>query len=111
MAKSEGECSVLTLSLLAEQLSMYGVHLYELADRVNTNHKRMLYLQRKKAAIRKQQHDELANEILQVGNEIYVETMEHQPLQKRAKSIYGESAVDGSETVFCSMCERIFQSE
>lgn len=52
MAKSEGERSVLTLSLLVEQLSMYGVHLYELTDRVNINHKRMLYLQRKKADTR-----------------------------------------------------------
>ena len=108
-----------------------GVHLYELADRVNTNHKRMLYLQRKmdasrrstnpdnynadgtikrgiklrwtysnhykryaaqvrqlqrkNADIRKQQHYELANEILQMGNEIYVEPMEYKALQKRAK--------------------------
>ena len=30
-----------------------GVHLYELADRVNTNHKRMLYLQRKMDASRR----------------------------------------------------------
>ncbi|MBQ7298366.1 MAG: transposase [Clostridia bacterium] len=108
-----------------------GVHLYELADRVNTNHKRMLYLQRKmdasrrstnpdnynadgtikrgiklrwtysnhykryaaqvrqlqrkNADIRKLQHYELANEILQMGNEIYVEPMEYKALQKRAK--------------------------
>ena len=108
-----------------------GVHLYELADRVNTNHKRMLYLQRKmdasrrstnpdnynadgtikrgiklrwtysnhykryaaqvrqlqrkNADIRKQQHYELANEILQMGNEIYVEPMNYSALQKRAK--------------------------
>lgn len=111
--------------------SEHGVHLYELANRVNTNHKRMLYLQRKmdssrrstnpdnynpdgtirrgiklrwtysnhykryaaqvrqlqrkNADIRKLQHYELANEILQMGNEIYVEPMEYKALQKRAK--------------------------
>lgn len=40
---------------------------------------------RKQAAIRKLQHEILANEILSQGNNIYVETMDYAGLQKRAK--------------------------
>lgn len=108
-----------------------GVHLLELADRVNRNHDRMLTLQRKmdasrrstnpenynpdgtvrrgirlrwmysghyrraagqvrelqrkNADIRKYQHTCLANYILSLGGEVYVEQMDFRALQKRAK--------------------------
>ena len=42
-------------------------------------------LQRKNADIRKYQHICLANEILSLGTEIYVEPMDYRALQKRAK--------------------------
>jgi len=42
-------------------------------------------LHRKQADIRKQSHEILANEILTLGNDIYVETMNYKGLQKRAK--------------------------
>ena len=42
-------------------------------------------LQRKQADIRKQSHEKLANHILSLGNRIFVETMNFQGLQKRAK--------------------------
>ena len=40
---------------------------------------------RKQAAIRKQQHEELSNVIIALGNEIYVESMNFAGLAKRAK--------------------------
>lgn len=43
------------------------------------------HLQRKNADIRKYQHTCLANKILEMGNEIYVEDMDYRALQKRAK--------------------------
>jgi len=42
-------------------------------------------LQRKQSDIRKQSHYKLANWIVSLGNEVYVETMNYQGLQKRAK--------------------------
>ena len=42
-------------------------------------------LQRKQREIRKQSHNKLANHILSLGNNIYVETMNYKGLQKRAK--------------------------
>lgn len=42
---------------------------------------------RKQAAIRKYQHECLANDILSLGNKIYVEKMNFSGLQKRAKNI------------------------
>ena len=42
-------------------------------------------LQRKQSEIRKQSHNKLANHILTLGNEIYVETMNYKGLQARAK--------------------------
>lgn len=42
-------------------------------------------LQRKQADIRKQNHEKLANYILGLGNEIYVEDMNYKGLQTRAK--------------------------
>lgn len=43
-------------------------------------------MQRKQKEIRKQSHNKLANHILNLGNDIYVETMSFQGLQKRAKN-------------------------
>lgn len=43
-------------------------------------------LQRKIAAKRKQSHEVLANQILSLGNKIYVETMNYKEMQARAKS-------------------------
>ena len=43
------------------------------------------HLQRKNADIRKYQHTCLANAILEMGNEIYVEDMDYRALQRRAK--------------------------
>ena len=43
------------------------------------------HLQRKNADIRKYQHNCLANAILEMGNEIYVESMDYRALQRRAK--------------------------
>ena len=43
------------------------------------------HLQRKNADIRKYQHICLANEILEMGDEIYVEDMDYRALQRRAK--------------------------
>ena len=43
-------------------------------------------VQRKQKEIRKQSHNKLANHILNLGNDIYVETMSFQGLQKRAKN-------------------------
>lgn len=111
--------------------SAWQVHLWELADRVNINHAKMLRLQRKmdasrrvtnpdnynedgtirrgiklrwtqsrrykalagqvrelqrkNADIRKYQHTCLANHILSLGTEIYVEDMDYSALQRRAK--------------------------
>lgn len=42
-------------------------------------------IQRKQADIRKQSHEKLANYILELGNEVYVETMNYKGLQKRSK--------------------------
>lgn len=42
-------------------------------------------IQRKQAAIRKQSHEKLANYIVSLGNEVYVETMNYSGLQKRSK--------------------------
>ena len=47
-------------------------------------------LERKNAAIRKYQHNCLANAILAMGDEVYVETMSYKGLQRRAK----ETTVD-----------------
>lgn len=41
-------------------------------------------LQRKQAAIRKQSHEKLANYIVSLGDEVYVETMQFAGLQKRS---------------------------
>lgn len=43
------------------------------------------HLQRKNADIRKYQHNCLANAILEMGNEVYVESMDYRALQRRAK--------------------------
>ena len=43
-------------------------------------------LQRKQADIRKQSHEKLANHIISLGDNIYVETMNYRGLQKRAKN-------------------------
>lgn len=43
-------------------------------------------IQRKQSDIRKQSHERLANYILTLGNEVYVETMNYKGLQKRAKN-------------------------
>ena len=42
-------------------------------------------IQRKQAAIRKQSHEKLANYIVSLGSEVYVETMNYKGLQKRSK--------------------------
>jgi hypothetical protein len=42
-------------------------------------------IQRKQAAKRRQSHCRLANEVLRTGNEFFIETMNYQGLQKRAK--------------------------
>ena len=42
-------------------------------------------IQRKQAVIRKQSHEKLANYIISLGDKIFVETMQFQGLQKRAK--------------------------
>lgn len=47
-------------------------------------------IQRKQADIRKQSHEKLANYILKLGNEVYVETMNYKGLQKRS----GETKVN-----------------
>ena len=41
-------------------------------------------VERKRAVYRKQSHEKLANEILKLGNEIYIETMNFKALQKRS---------------------------
>ena len=41
-------------------------------------------IQRKQADIRKQSHNKLANRIVSLGNEVYVETMNYKGLQKRS---------------------------
>ena len=43
-------------------------------------------LQRKQSEIRKQDHNILANQLLNLGNEFYVETMNYKGLQKRSKN-------------------------
>lgn len=43
-------------------------------------------IQRKQADIRKQSHNKLANYLLNLGNEFYVETMNFKGLQRRAKN-------------------------
>ena len=43
-------------------------------------------MQRKQADIRKQSHNKLANNIISLGNEVYVETMNYKGLQKRSKN-------------------------
>lgn len=47
------------------------------------NHRKELF--RKQSEIRKQEHNQLANELIQQGNEFYVEAMNFKGLQKRAK--------------------------
>ena len=42
-------------------------------------------IQRKQADIRKQSHEKLANYIVSLGSEVYVETMNYKGLQKRSK--------------------------
>jgi len=49
------------------------------------NQNRLKELYRKQADVRKLQHEILANEILELGDNIYVETMNYAGLQKRAK--------------------------
>jgi len=49
-----------------------------------SNHRKELF--RKQSEIRKQEHNTLANELIQQGNEFYVETMNFKGLQKRAKN-------------------------
>jgi len=46
---------------------------------------RLKEIQRKQAAVRKLQHEMLANELLQQGDTFYVETMNFKGLQRRAK--------------------------
>ena len=43
-------------------------------------------VQRKQASIRKQSHNILANQLLNLGNKFYVETMSYKGLQKRSKN-------------------------
>lgn len=47
-------------------------------------------IQRKQADIRKQSHNKLANRIVSLGNEVYVETMNYKGLQKRS----GETTIN-----------------
>ena len=42
-------------------------------------------IERKRVAYRKQSHERLANQILSLGNEVYIETMNFKALQKRSK--------------------------
>ena len=41
-------------------------------------------IERKRVAYRKQSHEQLANDVLSLGNEIYIETMNFKALQKRS---------------------------
>ena len=54
----------------------------------SNNYLKILYkfkdMERKRVAYRKQSHEKLANEILSLGNEIYIETMNFKALQKRS---------------------------
>ena len=56
----------------------YSKHYRELAGKVRE-------LERKNAAIRKYEHTCLANSILALGDEVYIETMQFKGLQRRAK--------------------------
>lgn len=57
---------------------VYSKHYRELAGKVRE-------LERKNAAIRKYEHTCLANSILALGDEVYIETMQFKGLQRRAK--------------------------
>ncbi|MBR5312671.1 MAG: transposase [Clostridia bacterium] len=57
---------------------VYSGHYRELAGKVRE-------LERKNAAIRKYEHTCLANSILALGDEVYIETMSFKGLQRRAK--------------------------
>ncbi len=47
---------------------------------------KLMEIQRKQAAIRKQSHNKMANQIVSIGNKVYVETMNYMGLQKRANN-------------------------
>jgi hypothetical protein len=76
-------------------------------------------IQRKQAALRRQSHCQLANQIMLYGNEFYIETMRYQALQKRAKETkisektgkfqrkkrYGKSLANKAPALFVSILE------
>jgi hypothetical protein len=76
-------------------------------------------IQQKQAAKRRQSHCHLANAILQTGDEFFVETMNYQALQKRAKKTkvsnktgrfqrkkrYGKSIANKAPALFISILE------
>ncbi|MBP3919268.1 MAG: transposase [Clostridia bacterium] len=76
------------------------------------------HLERKNADIRRQQHYELVNEILNMGDEIYIEEMNYKALQKRAKETtvnkkgrynrkkrFGKSLANKAPATFCLLLE------
>lgn len=76
-------------------------------------------IQRKQADIRKQSHEKLANHILNLGNEIYVEDMNYKGLQSRAKETtvnkktgkynkkkrFGKSLADKAPSMFLTILD------
>lgn len=62
-----------------------GVHIWTRSKRYIKTLLRLKEVQRKQAAVRKLQHELLANELLRQGDTFYVETMNFKGLQARAK--------------------------
>lgn len=66
-------------------------------------------IQRKQADIRKQSHNKLANHIVSLGNEVYVETMDYKELQYRGsntnKKRLGKSIANKAPSMFLTILD------
>ena len=96
-----------------------GVHIWTRSKRYIKTLLRLKEVQRKQAAVRKLQHELLANELLRQGDTFYVETMNFKGLQARAKKTeknergkfkrkkrFGKSLANRAPSMFLNILKR-----
>lgn len=82
-----------------------GARKWNRSNNYKKNQNRLSYLKQKQAAIRKQQHEELANNILSLGDKIYVETMDFKELQSKKKK-HGKSIANRAPGLLLNILDR-----
>lgn len=96
-----------------------GAHLWVRSKRYVKSFLRLKEVQRKQAAVRKLQHELLANELLRQGDTFYVETMNFKGLQERSKKTekneqgkfkrkkrFGKSLANRAPSMFLAILKR-----